>query len=68
MKQRIHFCLFLLLLEVVTVEVASVILQSVNGTQIELNISEGENLRPALLNPDLCANVVLKVSQLETFM
>uniref|UniRef100_A0A3Q3VKK7 Tectonic-1-3 domain-containing protein n=1 Tax=Mola mola TaxID=94237 RepID=A0A3Q3VKK7_MOLML len=42
--------------------VASVILQSVNGTQTELQISGGENLNPFLLNPTLCANVVLKVS------
>lgn len=59
MRQRIHLCV----LEVVPVEVASVILQSVDGSQAVLNISGGENLRPALLNPDLCANVVLKVSQ-----
>lgn len=49
-------------LEVVPVDVSSVILQSIDGTQAELNISGGENLRPALLNPDLCANLVLKVS------
>ncbi|XP_074503945.1 tectonic-1 [Sebastes fasciatus] len=47
---------------VVPVEVASVILQSVDGTQTELKISGGENLNPVLLNPTLCANVVLKVA------
>ncbi|XP_051277192.1 tectonic-1 isoform X2 [Dicentrarchus labrax] len=47
---------------VVPVEVASVVLQSVDGTQTELQISGGENLSPALLNPTLCANVVLKVA------
>ncbi|XP_040904647.1 tectonic-1-like isoform X2 [Toxotes jaculatrix] len=46
---------------VVPVEVASVILQSVDGTQTELKMSGGENLSPVLLSPDLCANVVLKV-------
>ncbi|XP_039975094.1 tectonic-1 isoform X3 [Xiphias gladius] len=46
---------------VVPVAVATVILNSVDGTQTELNISGGENLSPVLLNPDLCANVVLKV-------
>lgn len=59
-------CMFLVLLEVVPVAVATVILNSVDGTQTELNISGGENLSPVLLNPDLCANVVLKVSQQES--
>lgn len=54
---------FLMLLEVVPVEVDSVVLQSVDGTQTELQISGGENLTPILLNQVLCANVVLKVSQ-----
>ncbi|XP_073343079.1 tectonic-1-like [Pagrus major] len=47
--------------DVVPVEVASVFLQSVDGTQTVLQISDGENLNPLLLNPTLCANVVLKV-------
>ncbi|XP_045886798.1 tectonic-1-like isoform X2 [Micropterus dolomieu] len=46
---------------VVPVEVDSVVLQSVDGTQTELQISGGENLTPILLNQVLCANVVLKV-------
>ncbi|XP_034546051.1 tectonic-1-like isoform X2 [Notolabrus celidotus] len=46
---------------VVPVEVASLVLQSVDGTQSELQISGGENFSPVLLNPTLCANVVLKV-------
>ncbi|GAA6234230.1 tectonic-1 [Lates japonicus] len=46
---------------VVPVEVASVILQSVDGTQTELKMSGGEKISPVLLNSDLCANVVLKV-------
>nr|XP_046262426.1 tectonic-1 [Scatophagus argus] len=46
---------------VVPVEVASVVLQSVNGAQTELEISGGDDLHPVLLNPTLCANVVLKV-------
>lgn len=50
------------LLEVVPVEVSSVVLQSLDGTQTELKMSGGENLTPVLLNPDLCANVVQKVS------
>ncbi|KAF3837754.1 hypothetical protein F7725_009522 [Dissostichus mawsoni] len=49
-------------LAVVPVQVCSVVLQSVEGTQTELQISEGEDLPPALLDPSLCANVVLKVS------
>ncbi|XP_068570288.1 tectonic-1 isoform X3 [Cebidichthys violaceus] len=44
----------------VPVEVASVVLQSVDGTQTELMISGGKNLNPLLLNPTVCANVVLK--------
>ncbi|XP_054453794.1 tectonic-1-like isoform X2 [Anoplopoma fimbria] len=46
----------------VPVELASVVLQSVDGTQTELKISGGENLSPVLLNPTFCANVVLKVA------
>ncbi|KAK2843996.1 hypothetical protein Q5P01_010655 [Channa striata] len=47
---------------VLPVEVTSLALQSVVGTQTELNISRGESFSPVLLNPDLCANVVLKVN------
>lgn len=54
---------FLTLLEVIPAEVDSVVLQSIDGTQTELQMSGGENLNPVLLNPTLCANVVLKVSQ-----
>lgn len=54
--------MFLVLLEVVPVQVASVVLQSVDGTETELKTSGGENLTPVLLNPTVCANVVLKVS------
>lgn len=39
----------------------SVVLQSVEGTQTELQMTAGQNLHPVLLNPSLCANVVLKV-------
>ncbi|XP_034399174.1 tectonic-1 [Cyclopterus lumpus] len=46
----------------VPVEVASVVLQSVDGTQTELKVSGGENLNPVHLNPTFCANVVLKVA------
>lgn len=42
-------------------EISSVVLQSVEGTQTELMMTAGTNLRPVLLNPSLCANVVLKV-------
>ncbi|KAI3352163.1 hypothetical protein L3Q82_020977 [Scortum barcoo] len=48
----------------VPVEVASVILQSVDGTQTEQKKRGGENLIPVLLNPTVCANVVLKVAYL----
>lgn len=50
------------LLEVVPVEVVSVRLQSNVGTQTELKVTGGQSLRPVLLNPTLCGNVVLKVS------
>ncbi|KAK5613691.1 hypothetical protein CRENBAI_017631 [Crenichthys baileyi] len=46
---------------VVPVDVASVILQSTEGTQTELAVSEGVNLLPVLITTTLCANVVLKV-------
>lgn len=52
-----------MLLEVIPAEVDSVVLQSIDGTQTELQMSGGENLNTVLLNPTLCANVVLKVSQ-----
>ncbi|XP_031733485.1 tectonic-1 isoform X1 [Anarrhichthys ocellatus] len=51
----------------VPVEVVSVILQSVDGTQTELMISGGENLNPVLLNPTVCANVVLKVAYMTKY-
>ncbi|XP_053180447.1 tectonic-1-like [Scomber japonicus] len=47
--------------EVVPVLLVSVVLQSLEGTQTELQMSGGESLSPALLMPDVCANVVLKV-------
>lgn len=53
---------FWCLLKVVAVEIASVALQSVEGTQTELQTTAGKNLQPVLLNSSLCANVVLKVS------
>ncbi|CAJ1057985.1 tectonic-1-like isoform X2 [Xyrichtys novacula] len=46
---------------VIPVEVDSLILQAVDGTQSELQFSSDENFSPVLLNPSLCANVVLKV-------
>ncbi|XP_028272264.1 tectonic-1-like [Parambassis ranga] len=45
----------------VPVEVVSVTLQSNTGTQTELKIPGGQSLRPVLLSPTLCGNVVLKV-------
>ncbi|XP_023273615.1 tectonic-1 isoform X1 [Seriola lalandi dorsalis] len=51
----------------VPVEVASVVLQSVDQTQTELSMSEREDLSPVLLNPGLCANVVLKVGYVVTY-
>lgn len=48
--------------QVVPVEMASVVLQSSDGTQNEVTIGEGENMKPYLMNPNVCANVVLKVS------
>ncbi|XP_067330928.1 tectonic-1 isoform X1 [Channa argus] len=46
---------------VLPVEIALLTLQSIDGTQTELKIGGGEIFSPVLLNPDLCANVVLKV-------
>lgn len=43
-------------------EVDSVVLQAVDGTQTELQMDGGEILNPVLLNSTFCANVVLKVS------
>lgn len=62
-KKMLTNGLFLILLEAIPTELDSVILQSVDGTQTELQMSGEENLSPVLLNPTLCANVVLKVSQ-----
>lgn len=47
---------------VVPMEVSSIVLQSVEGTQSELRVTAGEGLRPALLNQTLCTNVVLKAA------
>ncbi|KAM9850143.1 tectonic-1 [Aulostomus maculatus] len=46
---------------VVPVVVASIVLQSLDGTQHELNLSGEENINPELIHPTVCANVVLKV-------
>ncbi|XP_032411430.1 tectonic-1 isoform X2 [Xiphophorus hellerii] len=48
------------LLAVVPVDVASVILQSIEGAQTELTVSDGENLLSVLTTSSGCANVVLK--------
>ncbi|XP_055080719.1 tectonic-1 [Periophthalmus magnuspinnatus] len=45
----------------VPVEVASLVLQSLEGAQTEVQFSDGDFL-PVLLNPRLCANVVLEVA------
>ncbi|XP_062416683.1 tectonic-1 isoform X2 [Pungitius pungitius] len=58
---------FVTLLELVPVELASVVLQTVDGSQTELMNSGGKNLNPVLLNPTLCVNVVLKVAYVTTF-
>ncbi|KAM4585668.1 tectonic-1 [Fundulus diaphanus] len=53
---------FLLVLpEVVPVDVVSVTLQSTEGAQAELAVSNGASVLPELITPTLCANVVLKV-------
>ncbi|XP_051917049.1 tectonic-1-like [Hippocampus zosterae] len=49
---------------VVPVEMAAVMLQSSDGTQNEVTIGEEENMKPYLMNPNVCANVVLKVAYL----
>ncbi|KAJ0049818.1 hypothetical protein NL108_003591, partial [Boleophthalmus pectinirostris] len=48
-------------LSLVPVEVASIVMQSLEGAQIEVQFSEGDFL-PVLLNPSLCAYVVLEVA------
>ncbi|XP_068596220.1 tectonic-1-like [Brachionichthys hirsutus] len=45
----------------VPVEVSSVVLQSVEGTQTELQVPGEDHLHAVLLGPGLCANAVLKV-------
>uniref|UniRef100_H3C1R3 Tectonic family member 1 n=1 Tax=Tetraodon nigroviridis TaxID=99883 RepID=H3C1R3_TETNG len=47
---------------VVSVEIASVVLQSVEGTRTELQAAAGKDLHPVLLNSSLCANAVLEVA------
>ncbi|KAG7241918.1 hypothetical protein INR49_024665 [Caranx melampygus] len=51
----------------VPVEVSSLVLQSVNRTQTELSMSEGQDLSTVLLHPHLCANVVLKVGYVVSY-
>ncbi|CAF91512.1 unnamed protein product, partial [Tetraodon nigroviridis] len=48
--------------KVVSVEIASVVLQSVEGTRTELQAAAGKDLHPVLLNSSLCANAVLEVA------
>ncbi|XP_068508008.1 tectonic-1 isoform X4 [Syngnathus scovelli] len=45
---------------VVPVEMASLVLQSLDGTQNEAIIDEEENMQPSLINQKVCVNVVLK--------
>ncbi|KAM9834738.1 tectonic-1 isoform X8 [Syngnathus typhle] len=47
---------------VVPVEMASLVLQSLDGTQNEVIINEEENMQPSLINQKVCINVVLKVA------
>uniref|UniRef100_H3CE41 Tectonic family member 1 n=1 Tax=Tetraodon nigroviridis TaxID=99883 RepID=H3CE41_TETNG len=42
--------------------IASVVLQSVEGTRTELQAAAGKDLHPVLLNSSLCANAVLEVA------
>uniref|UniRef100_A0A8C7VBB9 Tectonic family member 1 n=1 Tax=Oryzias sinensis TaxID=183150 RepID=A0A8C7VBB9_9TELE len=51
----------ILLLNVVPVDVSSVVLRSTEGTQSELTVGAGEDLRPVLLSTGVCARVALKV-------
>ncbi|XP_024116186.1 tectonic-1 isoform X1 [Oryzias melastigma] len=46
---------------VLPVGVSSVVLQSTEGTQSELTVGTGDDLRPVLLSNGVCARVVLKV-------
>ncbi|XP_011478849.1 tectonic-1 [Oryzias latipes] len=46
---------------VVPVDVSSVVLRSTEGTQSELTVGAGEDLRPVLLSTGVCARVALKV-------
>lgn len=58
---NVNSIFFKFFLEVVSVQTASVVLQSVEGTQTQLQMDAGKSLQPVLLNSSLCANVVLKV-------
>ncbi|XP_061541059.1 tectonic-1 isoform X1 [Phycodurus eques] len=51
----------------VPMKMASVILQSLDGTQNEVRIDEEKNMRPYLINSNVCANVVVKVVYLVTY-
>ncbi|XP_054648465.1 tectonic-1 [Dunckerocampus dactyliophorus] len=48
--------------QVVPVQTTSVVLQSLDGTQHELNLNEVGAVNPYLMTPNVCANVVLKVA------
>lgn len=43
-------------------DVSSVVLRSTEGTQSELTVGAGEDLRPVLLSTGVCARVALKVN------
>ncbi|XP_072292311.1 tectonic-1-like [Eucyclogobius newberryi] len=45
----------------VPVSVASIVLQSVEGAQVEVQFSDGDHF-PVLLSPSLCVNVVFKIA------
>ncbi|XP_061835592.2 tectonic-1 [Nerophis lumbriciformis] len=52
---------------VVPVETSSVVLQSLAGTQNEINLNEEEDINPHLIDQNVCANVVLKVAYMVTY-
>lgn len=50
-------------LQVIGVELESVVLQALDGSQAELKLDAEEKRNPVLVSSTLCADAVLKVSQ-----
>lgn len=46
-------------------DIDSVVLQALDGTQTELQLDAAGNTNPVLLNSTVCSNAVLKVSEVK---